>query len=334
MPIKKKLFNAPFVISLGSGAGKILSNIASSDLYYKIAVNSSDKDLHMIKSKVDEIIICGNGNGSGMDPQRGQEDLHKRSRQIFKLIDSVCEETGTEEIDMIPIIATLGHGFGSGSLPELISSLKKKYSNSLIIPFVVTPFNWEGNAVIQRAYDSLTALEVTPVVVSNEEVGTIFTDIGTSYDKINTLLGNLIQAIIQALTATDGVLQTVDKNDFSKFLQGDMATMRYMKLKNAEELTVDLILKKLDKRWFKTDMKKFSFGQMPEKLNVFYILDGKGPFSPKVLGEISEYLSKRDFVNQDNIKPLLIERKTKGCNFVWLESGFTLKCDKNIYGVF
>jgi len=332
LPIKKKLFNAPFVISLGSGAGKILSNIASSDLYYKIAVNSSDKDLHMIKNKVDEIIVCGNGNGSGMDPQRGQEDIHKRIKYIFKLIDSVCEETGTEEIDLIPIIATIGHGFGSGSLPEVISSFKKKYYNSLIIPFVIAPFTWEGRAVVERAYTSLQALEVTPIVVSNEEVGTIFTDVGTSYDKINVLLGNLIQAIIQALTATDGVLQTVDKNDFEKFLQGDIATMRYMKLKSADELSVDIIQKKLDKRWLKTEFKTFKIGKMPEKLNIFYILDGKGPFSPKVLGEISEYLGKREFVNQDNFKPLLIERKSKGCNFVWLESGFRLKCDKNIYG--
>ena len=48
MPIKKKLFNAPVVLSFGSGAGKIISKIETPQRVYKIAVNSSERDLEMI----------------------------------------------------------------------------------------------------------------------------------------------------------------------------------------------------------------------------------------------------------------------------------------------
>lgn len=336
MPIKKKLFNAPFVISLGSGAGKILSNIASSDDYYKIAINSSEKDLKMIKSRVDEIVIVGNGNGSGMSPHQGLDDIQDNIQKVYKQIDVICEEMSVEEIDLIPIIATLGHGFGSGSLPFIMERFTQKYPSAILLPFVVTPFNWEGKQVINRAFESLSnsLFWGTPIVISNEEVGSDFADISAGYSKINTTLSDLIQYTIKALTAESGILQTVDKNDFGKFLHGELATMRYMKLNSAEDLSVDLIQKQLDKRWLKVDIKPFKIGKSLEKLNVFYILDGKGPFNPKSLGDISEYLNKKDFINQENIKPLLIERKSKDCNFIWLESGFTLKCDKNIYGVY
>ncbi len=333
MPIKKKLFNAPFIISLGSGAGKILSSISSSDEYYKIAINSSEKDLKMIKSRVDEIITVGAGTGSGMSPTQGLDDIQNSIQKVYRQIDLICEEMSVEEIDLIPVIATVGHGFGSGSLPFILERFSHKYPTAILLPFVITPFSWEGKQVIDRAFNALSTASFwsTSIVISNEEVGE---DISTGYSKVNTLLSNLIQYTIHALTAETGILQTVDKNDFSKFLQGQLATMRYMKLDSANKLSVDLIQKQLDKRWLKVDMKTFKFGKAPDKINIFYILDGRGPFDTKSLSEVSEYLSKKDFINQENIKPLLIERKTKDCNFIWLESGYKLKCDKNIYGVY
>ena len=334
MPIRKQLFNAPFIISLGSGAGKILSNIPLSDKYYKIAVNSSSKDLEMIESKVDAILSCG-GNGSGMSPEQGSKDMKASLKKLKHLLGEVLEETKTTSVDVIPVIISLGHGFGSGSSYLALDALKEEYKDSLIIPFVVTPFTWEGEGVIKRAYESLKDLTelTTCVIISNEEVGNLYKHIGSSYDRINIMLGEVISDFLQAMSATDGIIQTVDKSDLRKMLSGELATMRYAKLRNANEVTVRMIKEDMEKRFLKVEFKHFK--PAPPKLHVFYCIDGKGPLNPKNLGEIQEYIASREYVNQDELKPLLIERKRgKGCNFLWLESGYKLACDKNIYGVY
>lgn len=333
MPIKKKLFNAPVVLSFGSGAGKILSKIETVHSIYKIAVNSSQRDLQMIDKQVDEIVVCGEGAGSGMNPNQGREDFYNGLKKIYRFIDDACYEAKASDVDLIPIIVSLGHGFGSGSLTSAVGELKRRYKNSIIMPFVVTPFTWEGEKVINRAYESLKeACGITPcVVISNEEVGSIYKDIGASYDKINDLIGDSITVILRSFSATEGILQTIDKNDFSKFFIHDLATIRHMRIKSAKELTFDDIKEGIGKRWLKVDAKMFK--PAPPKLNVTYILDGKGPFNPKVLQELQENITKKDYINKEYIKPLLIERKKiKYCDFVWMESGFKLKCDKNIYG--
>src|SRR4030066_1905479 len=116
MTIRKKLFNAPVVLAFGSGAGKILSKMPLSSEFYKVAVNSSERDLSMIESKVDLLIRCGSGMGSGMSPEQGRKDLDGKLSHLFGRIDEVRKETKVKDIDLIPLIATLGHGFGTGSL--------------------------------------------------------------------------------------------------------------------------------------------------------------------------------------------------------------------------
>lgn len=333
MSIKKKLFNAPVVLSFGSGAGKILSKIETPLNIYKIAINSSHRDLQMIDKQVDEIVVCGQGIGSGMDPVQGREDLYSGLRKVFKFVDDACYEAKATDIDLIPLIITLGHGFGSGGLTPAIGELQRRYRNSIIMPFVVTPFIWEGEKVIRRAYDSLVeACDISPCfVISNEEVGSVYKDIGSSYDKINDLIGDSISVILRSFSATEGILQSIDKNDFNKFFIHDLATMRHMRIRSAKELTFDDIKEGIGRRWLKVVAKMFK--PAPPKLNITYILDGAGPFSPKVLAELQENITKKDYINKEYIKPLLIERKRiKYCDFVWMESGFKLKCDKNIYG--
>lgn len=332
MPIKKKLFNAPVVLSFGSGAGKIISKIETPLNVYKIAINSSDRDLQMIDTRVDETVLCGSGIGSGMSPIQGREDLYNGLRKVFRMIDDACYEAKATTVDIIPMISSLGHGFGSGSLTSAIGELQRRYKNAIILPFVITPFTWEGTEVVKRAYESLKeATDVSPCfVISNEEVGSVYKDIGASYESINSLIGDSISVILRSFSATEGVLQTIDRNDFSKFFIRDIATIRHMRIKSAKDLTFDDIKENIGKRWLKIDAKMF---KPISKLNVTYILDGKGPFSPKVLQELQENATKKDYINKEYIKPLLIERKkVRYCDFVWMESGFKLKCDKNIYG--
>jgi cell division GTPase FtsZ len=328
--IKNKLFNAPVILSFGSGAGKIISQLSIPSVY-KIAVNSSERDLMLIDKRVDSIVICGKGNGSGMDPDQGQADFSSRSKSVGKEIEEAIEESRSRDIDMIPCIFSLGHGFGSGSIYPAIEFLRDRYKNAVILPFVVTPFTWEGKPVIDRAYLALSrAIQLsTCVVISNEEVGSQYGDIGVGYDRINGLIGDAISTILRSFSATDGIIQTVDKNDFGKFFRGDMATVRHMKIKSAKDLRFSDIKDGIGRRWIKVDAKVF---KPAHKLNIFYILDGKGPFNPQVLGDISDNISKKDYINMEYIKPLLIQRKSSGCDFVWMESGFKLKLDKNIYG--
>ena len=58
MPIRRKLFDAPVVLAFGSGAGKILSRMPLSGEYYKVAVNSSARDLALIENRVDVVLRC------------------------------------------------------------------------------------------------------------------------------------------------------------------------------------------------------------------------------------------------------------------------------------
>jgi cell division GTPase FtsZ len=330
MPAKKQLFNAPVILSFGSGAGKVLSNLHVPDTY-KIAVNSSERDLLLIDKKIDTAIVCGKGNGSGMNPTQGKIDVTGKMKALFKEIDTITSDIKIDKIDLIPCVFSLGHGFGTGSIDTVLEGLKTKYSDALIIPFVITPFSWEGKSVIDRAYNALyqaTKLS-TCFVISNEEVGQSYKDIGASYDKVNALIGDGLATMIKSFSATDGIIQSVDKNDFSKFMTGDLATIRHMRIKSAQDLKFGDIKEGIGKRWLKVEQKVF---KPAVKLNIFYILDGKGPFSPQILGDITDYLSKKDYINMEYIKPLLIQRKSAGCDFVWMESGFKLKLDKNIYG--
>jgi cell division GTPase FtsZ len=330
MPIKNKLFNAPVILSFGSGAGKIISQLNVPNVY-KIAVNSSERDLMMIDKKVDSVVVCGKGNGSGMNPDQGKADFSGKIRQVNKEIEDAIEESKARDIDLIPCIFSLGHGFGSGSSASAVEFLKEKYKNAIILPFVVTPFSWEGKSVIDRAYNALYKVTQisTSFVISNEEVGSQYKDIGIGYDRINDLIGDAVSTIIKSFSATEGIIQTIDKNDFSRFFTGDIATIRHMKIKSAKDLKFSDIKEGIGKRWVKVEAKVF---KPVNKLNIFYILDGKGPFNPQVLGEINDNISKKDYINMEYVKPLLIQRKASGCDFVWMESGFKLKLDKNIYG--
>ena len=334
MPIKKKLFNAPFVLSLGSGAGKILSEVPLSDKYYKVAINSSSKDLQLIESKVDITLKCGDGKGSGMSPIKGYEDMRLGMRDLGKVIQEIKDETKTDEIDLIPLIISLGHGFGTGSSEAILETFEKTYKDTIILPFVITPFTWEGADVVKRAYTKLEKLTefCTCIIISNEEVGKIYSDIGSSYDRINAVVGELISDFIEAMSATDGIIQTVDKSDFAKLFTGRIATLRGLRFKSADEITLKNIKNNMEQRFLKTQLKTF---KPQTKLKLFYAIDGKGPFQPDKLLELQEFIASKDYFDTSTIKPLLIERKrAKHTNFLWLESGFKLACDKNIYGIY
>jgi len=333
MAIKQKLFNAPLVLSFGSGAGKILSKVSLSDDYYKLAVNSSERDLSIIENDVDVVICCGSGRGSAMEPQQGRLDLSTRLSVLFNKIDDIRKETKIKEIDLLPAIFSLGHGFGSGSLELALSSLKEKYKDALLMPFVITPFTWEGNSVIRRAYEALSkGCKVhTCFVISNEQVGAGCKDVSSSYEKINSHIGNLISIMIRSFSATDGLLQTVDKSDLSSFMSGDLATVRHVRIKSADDLNVETIKHIAGERWLKVVYKAFK--PAPPKLKVFYIMDGRGAFSISSLEAVQQYISDKEYVDTSKLKPLLIQRN-KDCDFVWMESGFNLAIDSNVYGVY
>jgi cell division GTPase FtsZ len=333
MRIKQKLFNAPLVLSFGSGAGKILSKVSLSDECYKVAVNSSERDLSMIENKVDVVVCCGSGRGSAMEPEQGRKDLSTRLSALFSRIDEIRKETKAKDIDLLPVIFSLGHGFGSGSLELALSSLQARYKNTLLLPFVITPFTWEGVAVIRRAYEALSkGCKInTCFVISNEQVGAGCKDISASYDKINSHIGNLVSIVVKAFSAADGLLQTVDKSDLTSFLSGDLATVRHLRMKSADDLGIETLRHGLGDRWLKVVYKTFK--PAPPKLKVFYILDGRGSFSILSLEAIQQYLADKECVDKDKLKPLLIQRN-KDCDFVWMESGFALALDTNIYGIY
>jgi cell division GTPase FtsZ len=328
---KTRLFNSPVIISLGSGGGRILSKISVPKDVHKIALNSSSKDLLLIGNKIDTSICCGSGTGSGMSPQQGRQDFEGKLTQLLSKIDEISKETKMKEVDLIPIIATTGFGFGSGALPLALEALRSKFKDAVLLPFVICPFSFEGESVIERSYRSLqAACKVSAcITISNQVVGSLYGDMTLSYKKINAAVGKVVSVVLKALAAKDAMV-SLDKSDLNKILKGDLVSIRHMELKSAQDLTLKTI-NNLGSRLFEVKFKMFR--PSPVKLNLLYICDGRGIFAPSIFEEIQKYIADKEFYNQTELKPLLINRP-KNLDFVFLESGFKLGCDKNIFRVF
>jgi cell division GTPase FtsZ len=327
---KTRLFNSPVIISLGSGGGRILSKSSVPKDVHKIALNSSNKDLSLIGNKIDVSICCGSGMGSGMSPEQGRKDLEGKLGQLFSVVDDFLKEGKVKEVDLIPVVATSGHGFGSGALPLALEALKSKFKDAILLPFVVCPFTFEGQSVVERSYRSLQAAckISTCIVISNQVVGGMHGDISASYKRINHSIGKAVSVILKALSVKDAVV-SLDKSDLTKILKGDLASIRHTELRSAEDLSIKTITDGIGNRWLDTKFK--SFRPSPAKLNVFFIADGRGVFAPAIFEQIQKYISGKEYYNESELKPLLINRN-KNLDFIFLESGFSLGCGQNIFG--
>jgi len=334
--IRIPLFAIPCIFSFGSGAGNILKEL-SIDGMWKIAVNSSQRDLDMIEKQVDLTIPCGDGSGSGMDPKRGRRDVLDVVDDLPMVVDEACAEFGHKEPDIIFTIHSLGHGFGSGSLPIVLRSFKAAFKDAVLIPFCVTPFLFEGEPVMLRASDALRkAIKVTTLFpISNEyvvsQVGIDPTALPISdvYDTINKQILLNISSLINALTAREGVLQSFDRADLRKLVSGELGTIASYRCRSASAVEAETI-DEVERRSFlpieSTEEEKI--------LKLTYLIDGKGKVSVAQMRHLSSEFNARYPIDRKLLKPLIIQRPLEDCGFTVITCGFKYELKENIRGLY
>ena len=216
-----KHFNIPFIIGTGSGGGKIISKLIVK--MAKIAVNSSWKDLDALPEEVVKV-RAGGGHGSGMDPKQGEKDYVKLGGRegLREAIEKVLSESGLEkdQVDLIPVVISAGHGFGSGSGPKIVEDLRKWFPKTPIIAFITSPFAWEGYAVLFKANQCFekVAEHAGTIVIDNNYIAQIAGG-GESIPKILMKADNYISSSIEVflkIATSQTILAGIDRTDLMK----------------------------------------------------------------------------------------------------------------------
>lgn len=213
----------PFIIGAGSGGSRIVSRIAIPGAQPAlIGINSSWKDLDALGNIVK--VRAGDGDGSGMDPKKGERDYLGSRQQLFEAIERVLEgkKIPKESVDLIPVIISAGHGFGTGAGPRLVEDLKKMFPRTPILAFVTLPFSFEGELTMKRAMDCLKRVceQTGSVPISNQYVASLLgpeESIKVVLAKVNAYIAASISTLI-SIAAAETVLSGIDRTDIAKVI--------------------------------------------------------------------------------------------------------------------
>ncbi|MEM2238517.1 MAG: hypothetical protein QXU87_08800 [Candidatus Caldarchaeum sp.] len=190
-----------------------------------VCISSSRMDIEQLKGYQQRgLYVIGDGTGSGMNPEKGRRDyLESPSRQeILELPKKIAEEKGYDRIDLVPVIATLGFGCGSGAGPALLEDLVKKYPNSCVLGIFTLPFAWEGDETRRRAVKALQqACKHAPVIpASNSYLIRDFMD--TDFTKaLNTANERIVKPLNTVLRAMSNpkAITVIDSSDLRRILK-------------------------------------------------------------------------------------------------------------------
>ena len=240
--VEKPHFNIPFVIAAGSGGGKIVAKLMTMKVT-KIAVNSSWKDLDALPEDVVKV-RAGEGDGSGMDPKKGEADYVKRggSRGLREAIQMVLEKRGIDrdDVSLIPVIISAGHGFGSGSGPKIIEDLQRMFPKTPVIAFVTQPFTFEGEETFRKAREcgKRIASKTGTVLINNQYVAEVVgldQSISQILYKVNLYVSNSIDTFLRIATS-ESVLAGVDRTDLKRVAERGVIYMLTRSFKKDEPL--------------------------------------------------------------------------------------------------
>lgn len=324
----RHLFAMPVIFSLGSGGGRVLAGVDVSRVgAIKVAINSSLRDLRQIEDRVDVVVSCGDGGGSGMRPEKGREDYLDVADEVPAIVEKACEAYGCEEPDVIVTIASLGHGFGSGSLPEHAKLIKERFPSAVHLIFGITPFYFEGDAAIVRAYNSLkeTVKHNTVFLLSNQ-IASVKARTDPSklklvevYNSINERISSMLTLFFEALTTTEGVMMGLDRSDLKSVIQGEIGGMGMAKYPSLEGLTAERLLSDA--------MSTVYMKPVVEAPGIrgTYILDSKDNVPVALLRELNALLITRWLFRTETFKPLVIERRRESTSFILLMAGMSLR---------
>src|SRR5690349_9417820 len=168
-----------------------------------VAVNTDAQSVE--KSSAAEKILLEDrrlrGLGSGGDPERGRQEAELKAEQ-FK---GLCEG-----VNVVLILAGLGGGSGTGISPVLARIAKA--SGALVLGFVTTPFDCEGNQrqfLAQRGLEELQEAADGVICLPNQKVFSLIeqnTGAVDTFRLINRFLADGVQGVWRLL-AFKGLIQ-------------------------------------------------------------------------------------------------------------------------------
>lgn len=154
-----------------------------------IAMNTDQQSLSLSKASIN--ITLGpssmRGLGAGGNANRGYVAAEESRDGILKALEGA---------DMIFITAGMGGGTGTGAAPVIANYAKEL--NTLTVAVVLTPFEWEGQAKIEKAHGGLSKLKEvadTVITVSNARLQSLCPEQATQKEVLRTADSVLIQGV-------------------------------------------------------------------------------------------------------------------------------------------
>jgi len=190
------------VIGVGGGGCNAVNRMIESGLsgVEFIAVNTDKQDL-LNKSKAETKLQIGarltGGRGAGSKPSVG-EDAAKE--------DQECINDASRGADMVFVTAGMGGGTGTGAAP-IIAKIASDHG-SLTVGVVTKPFEFEGDAKMQKAEDGIKKLREnvdTLIIIPNQNLFKLVDSKTTSlqaYKLADDVLRQAVQAITDLITKT------------------------------------------------------------------------------------------------------------------------------------
>lgn len=311
------LFRMPVIFGLGSGGGRVLARLSVPRAgAVKVAINSSARDLKQIEASVDAIVPCGDLGGSGMVPEKGREDYLEVAELVPRIVERACKVCGCAEPDAIVTVASLGHGFGSGALPEHLRVIKEAFPKAAQLAFAITPFHFEGWDPLVRAFTSLkeAVKHATVFPLSNHiaslKLGVDLNEVRLDdvYNAINARVTEALSTLFDALTTPEGVKMGMDKSDLRNILRGELGAVGMAKYPSLSGLTVERALQDLASSIY------VRLVAGADGLYGTYIIDSDSSVPVAFLNELSRELMLKWSVRSQFLKPLIIERPRPGAS--------------------
>ncbi|MBI4258584.1 MAG: cell division protein [Thaumarchaeota archaeon] len=222
------------LIGLGQAGGRLLDlfihyNYALGHkdvLPLALAINTAEADLRGLKliPKKDRLLIgqtVVKGHGVGGDPLLGSRIAEQELRNFRRYLS----ERGTHKVDAFLLIAGVGGGTGSGTIPVFAKALKEVYSEPVYV-LAVLPSSDEGKlnaANADRCINELSAVTDGIFYFDNELWRGEAKSLRQSFEEMNE---NIVKPLIPLFAAGEATssgrigVKVIDSSDIIHSLQG------------------------------------------------------------------------------------------------------------------
>jgi cell division GTPase FtsZ len=265
-----------------------------------------------------------------MDVEKGRNDFILGATRVVQEIRKAAERRHFKEIDLIAVIATLGHGFASGAYPEAMKLLRSEFPDTIIMSFAVTPFHFQGPEIRNRALEALKickreGVAVTPISnqVAGQKLGTDPRKLGymEAYTKINEQISRLLSSLFSAMCAEDGVVESLDRNDLKRIWQPESVLI------GQATYPIPTAIGQSSP----SDAERTIFaeirgrgGKAVASYPTTYIIDTSGHVSTSQIAALNEELTTNYLADWGLLKPLIIERERSNTEFMLIRGGVDL----------